>query len=187
MKIAVICGFTIILTAACHDGLREVDCFSAPTTAGVDRAAVGCCNVCVPAGEFLLLRRGHFIAALRFSSLHQVATDALLGCADYELHERSDGILTFRDGRDKRTVGRVSRLESHGIHPLVVQEGAWNIVVDGTHVNYSPLSCVTFPPDAEVAPTHWSEVSRIDGADTSLQWFKVDPTGTRETIVIDEK
>jgi hypothetical protein len=185
LKVAVLLSVTAICSVACHGGITEAGCLATPLTKGASDAIVGCCDICVPARTFLLIRHGRSIGALRFSALHHAdPDDSSIGCAEYELYERSDGMTTFRDGHFKRSTGRVSRLESHGIHPFVVQDGHWGIPVAGTMIDYSPLSCVKFPNDTELAPTTSSDIATIDAAGPSVRWFTSDPTGTREAIVI---
>jgi hypothetical protein len=156
-----------------------------PITKGVDNAIVSWGNICMPAHYFLLIRRGHSIAALRFAALRRADPDVLIGCAEYELYERSDGATTFRDGNYHRSTGRVSQLESHGIHPFVVQDGQWRIPMARATLEYSPLSCVALPPrDMEMAPTGYADIASVDAADLSLRWFMADPTQSREAVVI---
>jgi hypothetical protein len=169
---------------SCHTRITEADCFATPLTPGPSNAIVSWGNVCVPLGRFLLIRNGRSIAALRFLTARRVSAEGY-GCAEYELYERSDGNATFRDHGYQQSRGRLSALESHGIHPFVVEDGHWRIRVAGTNLDYNSPACFSFPnANVEMAPTAWSDITAIDGAEPSLKWFRADPTGTRETYTI---
>lgn len=165
-----------LFLAACRGGMSEADCFAAPLAGGVAQVTVSWGNVCLPAGQFILIRRGRSIAALRLAEIHSPDRERLIGCATYELFERSDGITQFRDGAFRRTTGRVSQFESRGVHPFVVQEGNHRLTAIGTTLQYEAPSCFSLPADAEVAVVPQKEIGEVDASDPSLKWFKQDPT-----------
>jgi len=175
-----------LLSLSCGTGgVTEEGCFATPPIQGLEKALVSWANLCMPANRFLLIRNRRFLAAFRFTSVHVAGADGMMSCATYETYEREDGRTSFRDGRFRRGGGRLSALESHGVHPLVFQDGHWRIAIAGTKLNYSPKQCFWFPnPDVEMAPTAVSDITAVDAADPALRWFRLDPTQSRENAEI---
>jgi hypothetical protein len=158
---------------------------SMPASSGVDPAVVTWGNVCMPAGKFLLVRHGSFVAAIRFFAIHTTNTPSPMDCADYEMYERTDGIGVFREGRVHRSAGHVSALSSHGVHPFVVQDGIWRIRTADITLTYEGNSCLALPSGGvKVAPTQWTDIADVGANETSLRWFMADPGMTREPMQI---
>jgi hypothetical protein len=171
----------LLVMTACSSATDERQCFASPEVAGADHAVVSWGNVCVPAGRFIIVRHGSFVAAIRFLSLH-TADENYHHFANFELYERKDGAGAFRDGRFRRSAGRVSRLSSVGVHPFVIAQGDWRIRTTDVTLVYDGHACLAIPHDAQIAPTSWTRIEDVDATDAALQWFIRDATMMRDAI-----
>ena len=158
----------------------------------IDQFVVGPGEVLLPKGVFLLVRKGHEIGAIRFTSIERgcgVAT----GKARYESYFQADGSDSFRSSNVRKRTGNNELRPLKGIGELSFQTGN-----DKVHVGHwlflssSPGAVSMWPYRGshkdygyEFAPTSARDVAEIDAFDKRLHWYRFDDNSRIEVPIAD--
>lgn len=163
---------------------------TAPTS--IDQFVVGAGEVQLPKGVFLLVRKGHEIGAIRFTSIERGA-DVDTGKAIYESYFQADSSDSFRSSNVQKRTGNNELRPLKGIGRLSFQTGNDKVRVGHwLFLSSSPGAVSMWPYRGsqkdygyEFAPTSARDVAEIDSSDKRLHWYRFDLNSLVEVPVAD--
>jgi hypothetical protein len=151
------------------------------TPSSVGEFVVGPGEVRVPKGVFLLIRKGHEIGAIRFTSIEPGA-DVGTGKASYESYFQGDGSSSFRSANVEKQAGSIDLKPLKGLGRASFQIGKDKVEVGKWAfrtghpggINMWPCRGSERDYGYEFAPTSARGVEEVDASDKRLRWFRFD-------------
>jgi hypothetical protein len=157
-----------------------------------DQFVVGPGEVLLPKGVFLLVRKGHEIGAIRFTSI-ELGAGAATGKARYESYFLADGSDSFRSSNVRKRTGNNELRPLKGIGELSFQTGNDKVSVGHwSFLSSSPGAVSMWPYRGsqkdygyEFAPTSARDLVEIDASDKRLHWYRFDNNSRVEVPIAD--
>lgn len=171
---AVYLGVAAALALGCS-GARCVSQFTPAPSSGDLRIEPE--GACARNGNFILVRWGSSLVAVRFIAFAPVTTGQVgQGCGQYEAFSAIGGRFDAKVPQR----GVLSVFEWRGFHPIAWQPGRNLLRIGSVGLEYFHPGCLALMDDlpgaagAEFTVTHWRRIEDVNVLDPSLVWYKPD-------------
>lgn len=149
--------------------------------------------VMVPMGRIILVRKGSQHCAIKFTEFRTGKTEED-EFARYESYYQGDGTGDFLKKNVQIKKGELSAPKPRGIGRLAFSFGNRNVLCGPIKLQWSGKGWVYFFYEGqeqgdygiEIAPTKWTDISRVNVFDPRIKWYRYDSKRNDIVISIDQ-